>query len=94
MKRGSFKNFFIPYSFFQILYRRVNFQIHPEGGVSISVSPLISKVPQRGKVLLEGGKSSKGGCEWNEMESPNLRYEGRVCECVYVDCFISFVCEM
>lgn len=47
VKRGSFKNFFIPCSFFQILYRRVNFQIHPEGGVSISVSPLNSKVPQR-----------------------------------------------
>ena len=32
--------------FFQILYQRVNFQIHPEGGESISVSPLMSKVLQ------------------------------------------------
>uniref|UniRef100_A0A8D1R776 Neuroblastoma-amplified sequence n=1 Tax=Sus scrofa TaxID=9823 RepID=A0A8D1R776_PIG len=30
----------------QILYQRVNFQIHPEGGESISVSPLTSKALQ------------------------------------------------
>ena len=30
----------------QILYQRVNFQIHPEGGESISMSPLMSKALQ------------------------------------------------
>ncbi|XP_055421189.1 NBAS subunit of NRZ tethering complex-like [Bubalus kerabau] len=30
----------------EILYQRVNFQIHPEGGESISMSPLMSKALQ------------------------------------------------
>lgn len=32
--------------FFQILYQKVNFQIHPEGGESINIPPLISKTLQ------------------------------------------------
>ena len=44
--------------FFQILYQRVNFQIHPEGGESISVSPLTSKA------LQEVGKDEREGERW------------------------------
>ncbi|XP_032285991.1 neuroblastoma-amplified sequence isoform X1 [Phoca vitulina] len=41
----------------EILYQKVNFQIHPEGGESISVSPLISKVQQEGEVGVPGSNS-------------------------------------
>uniref|UniRef100_A0A8C3WRB5 NBAS subunit of NRZ tethering complex n=1 Tax=Catagonus wagneri TaxID=51154 RepID=A0A8C3WRB5_9CETA len=42
----------------EILYQRVNFQIHPEGGESISVSPLASKVLQEGEVDIPGSSSA------------------------------------
>ncbi|XP_029794135.1 neuroblastoma-amplified sequence isoform X3 [Suricata suricatta] len=38
----------------EILYRKVNFQIHPEGGESISVSPLISKALPESEVSAPG----------------------------------------
>ncbi|XP_036729104.1 neuroblastoma-amplified sequence isoform X1 [Balaenoptera musculus] len=42
----------------EILYQRVNFQIHPEGGESISVSPLMSKVLQEDEVSVPGSNST------------------------------------
>ncbi|XP_059798164.1 NBAS subunit of NRZ tethering complex isoform X2 [Balaenoptera ricei] len=42
----------------EILYQRVNFQIHPEGGESISVSPLMSKVLQEDEVSVPGSNSA------------------------------------
>uniref|UniRef100_A0A481BNL1 Neuroblastoma-amplified sequence n=1 Tax=Sus scrofa TaxID=9823 RepID=A0A481BNL1_PIG len=42
----------------QILYQRVNFQIHPEGGESISVSPLTSKALQEGEGSIPGSSSA------------------------------------
>ncbi|XP_030897016.1 neuroblastoma-amplified sequence [Leptonychotes weddellii] len=45
----------------EILYQKVNFQIHPEGGESISVSPLISKVQQEGEVGVPGSNSDLFG---------------------------------
>ncbi|XP_026374900.3 NBAS subunit of NRZ tethering complex isoform X2 [Ursus arctos] len=41
----------------EILYQKVNFQIHPEGGESINVSPLISKTQQEGEVSVPGSNS-------------------------------------
>ncbi|XP_059883056.1 NBAS subunit of NRZ tethering complex isoform X2 [Delphinus delphis] len=42
----------------EILYQRVNFQIHPEGGETISVSPLMSKVLQEDEVSVPGSNSA------------------------------------
>ncbi|XP_037384398.1 NBAS subunit of NRZ tethering complex [Talpa occidentalis] len=42
----------------EILYQRVNFQIHPEGGESVSVSPLISKALSEDEVGVPGSHSS------------------------------------
>ncbi|XP_037669373.1 neuroblastoma-amplified sequence isoform X2 [Choloepus didactylus] len=42
----------------QILYQRVNFQIHPEVGENISVSPFISKALQEDEVSLAGRNSA------------------------------------
>ncbi|XP_068420183.1 NBAS subunit of NRZ tethering complex isoform X2 [Eschrichtius robustus] len=42
----------------EILYQRVNFQIHPEGVESISVSPLMSKVLQEDEVSVPGSNSA------------------------------------
>ncbi|XP_072794287.1 NBAS subunit of NRZ tethering complex [Vicugna pacos] len=42
----------------EILYQRVNFQIHPEGGASISVSPLVSKALQEDEVSVPGSNSA------------------------------------
>ncbi|XP_058144004.1 NBAS subunit of NRZ tethering complex [Dasypus novemcinctus] len=42
----------------QILYQRVNFQIHPEAGENISVSPLISKGLQEDEVSTPGSSST------------------------------------
>uniref|UniRef100_A0A8C6RRE7 Sec39 domain-containing protein n=1 Tax=Nannospalax galili TaxID=1026970 RepID=A0A8C6RRE7_NANGA len=41
----------------EILYQRVNFQIHPEGE-NVTVSPLISKVPQEDDVNAPGSNSA------------------------------------
>ncbi|XP_032352947.1 neuroblastoma-amplified sequence isoform X1 [Camelus ferus] len=42
----------------EILYQRVNFQIHPEGGASISVPPLVSKALQEDEVSVPGSNSA------------------------------------
>ncbi|XP_045020410.1 neuroblastoma-amplified sequence-like [Bubalus bubalis] len=42
----------------EILYQRVNFQIHPEGGESISMSPLMSKALQEDEVSVPGSNST------------------------------------
>nr|XP_058934214.1 NBAS subunit of NRZ tethering complex isoform X2 [Kogia breviceps] len=42
----------------EILYQRVNFQIHPEVGEGISVSPLMSKVLQEDEVSVPGSNSA------------------------------------
>ncbi|KAJ1077714.1 hypothetical protein K5549_011041 [Capra hircus] len=42
----------------EILYQRVNFQIHPEGGESISMSPLMSKALQEDEVSVPGSNSA------------------------------------
>ncbi|KAG8524784.1 Neuroblastoma-amplified sequence [Galemys pyrenaicus] len=42
----------------EILYQKVNFQIHPEGGESVSVSPLISKALPEDEVGVSGSHSS------------------------------------
>ncbi|XP_059972902.1 NBAS subunit of NRZ tethering complex isoform X2 [Mesoplodon densirostris] len=42
----------------EILYQRVNCQIHPEGGESISVSPLMSRVLQEDEVSVPGSNSA------------------------------------
>ncbi|KAF0870718.1 NBAS protein, partial [Crocuta crocuta] len=41
----------------EILYQKVNFQIHPEGGEGISVSPLISKALHEGDVTVPGSSA-------------------------------------
>ncbi|XP_077009351.1 NBAS subunit of NRZ tethering complex isoform X2 [Tamandua tetradactyla] len=41
----------------QILYQRVNFQMHPEAGENISVSPFISKALQEAEVSVPGSSS-------------------------------------
>lgn len=70
--------------FFQILYQRVNFQIHPEGGESISVSPLTSKA------LQEVGKDEREGERWMKRSC--------LCVCVCVERLLFFytfsVCEI
>ncbi|DAA24508.1 TPA: neuroblastoma amplified sequence [Bos taurus] len=42
----------------EILYQRVNFQIHPEGGESINMSPLMSKALQEDEVSVPGSNSA------------------------------------
>uniref|UniRef100_A0A8D2E262 NBAS subunit of NRZ tethering complex n=1 Tax=Sciurus vulgaris TaxID=55149 RepID=A0A8D2E262_SCIVU len=42
----------------EILYRRVNFQIYPEGGENINVSPLISKAPHEDEISIPGSSSA------------------------------------
>ncbi|XP_069350101.1 NBAS subunit of NRZ tethering complex isoform X2 [Eulemur rufifrons] len=42
----------------EILYQRVNFQIQPEGGENISVSPLVSKMAQEDEVSVPGSSSA------------------------------------
>uniref|UniRef100_H0WZ37 NBAS subunit of NRZ tethering complex n=1 Tax=Otolemur garnettii TaxID=30611 RepID=H0WZ37_OTOGA len=42
----------------EILYQRVNFQIHPEGGENISVSPLVSKSVQEDEAGVLGRSSA------------------------------------
>ncbi|XP_040848780.1 neuroblastoma-amplified sequence isoform X2 [Ochotona curzoniae] len=42
----------------EILYQRVNFQIHPEGGETSGASPLISKSLQEGEVSVPGSSSA------------------------------------
>nr|XP_060503222.1 NBAS subunit of NRZ tethering complex [Panthera onca] len=41
----------------EILYQKVNVQIHPEGGESISVSPLISKALHEGEASIPGSNT-------------------------------------
>ncbi|XP_047378321.1 NBAS subunit of NRZ tethering complex [Sciurus carolinensis] len=42
----------------EILYRRVNFQICPEGGENINVSPLITKAPHEDEISIPGSSSA------------------------------------
>ncbi|XP_012508523.1 PREDICTED: neuroblastoma-amplified sequence [Propithecus coquereli] len=42
----------------EILYQRVNFQIQPEGGENINVSPLVGKMVQEDEVSVPGGSSA------------------------------------
>ncbi|VCW97562.1 unnamed protein product, partial [Gulo gulo] len=41
----------------EILCQKVNFQIHPEGGESISVSPVTGRVQQEGEAGVPGSNS-------------------------------------
>lgn len=61
VKRGKCKSTTPLYNslfLFQILYRRVNFQIYPEGGENTIVSPLISKALQE---VSQAGREERVG---------------------------------